>query len=62
MSLKDLFLKNYALKNNASLSSRLMAFCSRISEVSRSLGNSDLQTQALIRPAVNAARMVYETN
>ena len=42
MSLQDLFLKNYALKNNPSLSSRLMAFCSRIGEVSKSLGHSDL--------------------
>lgn len=33
MGLNDLFLKNHGLKGNPILSSRLMAFCSKIMEV-----------------------------
>ena len=35
MNLNDLFKNNHSLINNAILSSRLMAFCSRIIEVSK---------------------------
>ena len=35
MGLNDLFLKNHGLKNDPVLSSRLMAFCSKIIDVSK---------------------------
>ena len=44
MNLNDLFLMNHSLKNSSLLSSRLMAFCSRIMEVSKQ-HEGDMQTQ-----------------
>ena len=43
MGLNDLFLKNHSLVNNSVLSSRLMAFCSKIIDVSMQ-NERDMQT------------------
>ena len=61
MNLNDLFLMNHSLKNSPLLSSRLMAFCSRIMEVSKQ-HEGDMQTQQLISTPLRSAKMVYESN
>ena len=59
MNLNDLFINNWALKNNPILSSRLMALCQKITKTAQ---DSSSAARARIQSPASAAKMVYDSN